>query len=45
MDYKTYEPIAVEGLPAAYPLIFNQLQLTFTPLNDSNIVRTNTGKS
>ena len=45
MDYKTYEPIAVEGLPAAYPLIFNQLQLTFTPPNDSNIVRTITGKS
>ena len=45
MDYKTYEPIAVEGLPAAYPLIFNQLQLTFTPPNDGNIVRTITGKS
>ena len=45
MDYKSYEPIAVEGLPAAYPLIFNQLQLTFTPPNDGNIVRTITGKS
>lgn len=45
MDYKTYEPIAVEGLPAAYPLIFNQLQLTFTPPNDGNVVRTITGKS
>ena len=45
MDYKTYEPIAVEGLPAAYHLIFNQLQLTFTPPNDGNIVRTITGKS
>lgn len=45
MDYKSYEPIAVEGLPAAYHLIFNQLQLTFTPPNDGNIVRTITGKS
>ena len=45
MDYKSYEPIAVEGLPAAYPLIFNQLQLTFTPPNDGNVVRTITGKS
>lgn len=45
MDYKSYEPIAVEGLPAAYPLIFNQLQLTFTPPNDGNIVRTITGES
>lgn len=45
MDYKSYEPIEVEGLPAAYPLIFNQLQLTFTPPNDGNIVRTITGKS
>ena len=45
MDYQSYEPIAVEGLPAAYPLIFNQLQTTFTPPNDGNVVRTITGKS
>lgn len=45
MDYSHYEPIPVEGLPATYIGVFQRLKLTFTPPNDTTIIRTLTGKS
>lgn len=45
MDYSHYEPIPVEGLPATYIGVFQSLELTFTPPNDTTIIRTLTGKS
>lgn len=45
MDHSHYEPIPVEGLPATYIGVFQRLKLTFTPPNDTTIIRTLTGKS
>lgn len=45
MDYSHYDPIPVEGLPATYIGVFQRLKLTFTPPNDTTIIRTLTGKS
>lgn len=45
MDYSHYEPIPVEGLPATYIGVFQRLELTFTPPNDTTVIRTLTGKS
>lgn len=45
MDHSHYEPIPVEGLPATYIGVFQRLELTFTPPNDTTIIRTLTGKS
>lgn len=45
MDYSHYEPIPVEGLPATYIGVFQRLKLTFTPPNDTTVIRTLTGKS
>lgn len=41
--FDTYTPIPAETLPAIYPGLFHNLELTFTPANDRTIVRTITG--
>ena len=39
-DYRKYEPILTESLPARFAGIFHLLELTFTPANDHTIVTT-----
>lgn len=42
-DYRKYQPIPTEDLPAQFAGIFHMLALTFTPANDHTIVTTITG--
>lgn len=42
-DYRQYQPIPTEDLPAKFAGIFHMLALTFTPANDHTIVTTITG--
>ncbi len=44
-DYRKYQPISTEDLPARYAGIFHMLELTFTPANDTTIVTTITGQN
>ena len=44
MNFYNYHPIPVQGVPAAYEVIFNQLELTFQPANDSTVVNTLLGR-
>lgn len=38
-DYRQYQPIPTEDLPAKFAGIFHMLALTFTPANDHTIDR------
>lgn len=42
-DYRKYQPIPTEDLPAQFAGIFHMLALTFTPANDHTIITTITG--
>lgn len=42
-DYRKYQPIPTEDLPAQFAGIFHMLELTFTPANDHTIITTITG--
>lgn len=42
-DYRKYQPILTEDLPAQFAGIFHMLALTFTPANDHTIITTITG--
>ena len=44
-DYRKYEPILTESLPARFAGIFHLLELTFTPANDRTIVTTIDGRN
>lgn len=44
-DYRKYQPIPTEDLPAQFAGIFHLLALTFTPANDHTIITTITGHS
>lgn len=44
-DYRKYQPIPVDTLPAQFAGIFHLLELTFTPANDMTIVTTITGQN
>ena len=44
-DYRKYEPIPTEDLPARFAGIFHLLELTFTPANDHTIVTTIDGRN
>lgn len=44
-DYRKYEPILTESLPARFAGIFHLLELTFTPVNDCTIVTTIDGRN
>lgn len=44
-DYRKYQPIPVDTLPAQFAGIFHLLELTFTPANDMTIITTITGQN
>ena len=44
-DYRQYQPIPTEDLPAKFAGIFHLLELTFTPANDHTIVTTIDGRN
>ncbi|NEG90587.1 bifunctional DNA primase/polymerase [Bifidobacterium aerophilum] len=44
-QYKDYEPIETDTLPAKFFGCFKLLDLTFTPANDYTVIRTITGQS